>query len=949
MVRGSFFEQFFADRGGLGEPNTQGEINVLCPFPHAKGYETRPSAHVNLDKGVFHCKTCEAEMRFDSGGLSEVRFVSMFYGVSYTKAIRMLDYKPKQTEDPDTWQRSIDMLLNSCKADLAYLEARGIPLEAVKEYNLGSDGSYILYPITMNGVFLDVRSYNREPTPDNPAKMKSKSGTTGCYLFPYDHWSKDERPTLLCAGENDALLARVRGFNAITGTGGEGRFPEMFAYMFKGRDVYICYDCDEAGRKGAASAGYHLKEAGANVFVVDLGLPGTKGSKDITDFFIKEGKTAAELQALMDAAPVYSKELENSVKNHRYPLVDLWRVVEGTYHGKRISSRVVLSGIYDQGMKVPAAVEWSCTGAIDGNAACQGCSMAGESGTWMADEHVRDVLKLVEVSDKEQRSQIRSLVGFPDKCPRPITRPIAYEPVFKVVFTPDVDSMNEDSGTRLVEMYGYTIGLNTELEDGNKYRAYFETHAHPKDQRAFMIVDKVEESDNSVNAFRMTPEINQQLQVFKGDPFKMMDERAKRMHSLTVFYKPYKLVADSYNISFHSVLEFKLFGRLMKGYPEIYIAGDTRTGKTETGKTYQSHIRLGSTTEVKNATVAGLIGGADSIPSGGWRINWGVIPKNHRGMLILDEAGGLSHEIISKMTGMRSEGIAKIEKIAKGSAPARTRLVWIANPRTVNGIPKTVSQYANGIQIMQDLIGAPEDIARFDACVIIEDDGRESNPNEQPEVEMWDAEACRNLVCWAWSRKADQVQFAPGIEDYLVMVAHELNAKFDCSVKFLGKEAFKKIARIAVACAASCYSTEDGETVLVDKVHIDWAVDYLTRCYSDKAFRLDDFAKRERDLKTTNQAINDMVASIYRRHQTIIKILLEAVVPISPANLQVMSGVDRTPFSELMQKMVSASLINYDASKGITASERLRQAVKAIRKDERDIEIIPLTEKDGIM
>ena len=28
----------------------QGEISVLCPFPHDKGYERNPSAHVNLAK-----------------------------------------------------------------------------------------------------------------------------------------------------------------------------------------------------------------------------------------------------------------------------------------------------------------------------------------------------------------------------------------------------------------------------------------------------------------------------------------------------------------------------------------------------------------------------------------------------------------------------------------------------------------------------------------------------------------------------------------------------------------------------------------------------------------------------------------------------------------------------------------------------------------------------------
>jgi DNA primase len=72
---------------------------------------------------------------------------------------------------------------------------------------------------------------------------------------------------------------------------------------FKGKKVYIAYDCDKAGRDSSMRMAYYLREVKADVYLVDLGLPGTKDNKDITDYFMKNGKTAADLQALMDTFP----------------------------------------------------------------------------------------------------------------------------------------------------------------------------------------------------------------------------------------------------------------------------------------------------------------------------------------------------------------------------------------------------------------------------------------------------------------------------------------------------------------------------------------------------------------------------------------------------------------------------------------------------------------------
>jgi hypothetical protein len=56
------FENFFQEVD-FNSANESGEVAVACPFPHTtengkRYYETNPSAHINVEKGLFHCKVC---------------------------------------------------------------------------------------------------------------------------------------------------------------------------------------------------------------------------------------------------------------------------------------------------------------------------------------------------------------------------------------------------------------------------------------------------------------------------------------------------------------------------------------------------------------------------------------------------------------------------------------------------------------------------------------------------------------------------------------------------------------------------------------------------------------------------------------------------------------------------------------------------------------------------
>lgn len=944
MQAGEFFIQFFNSRGGLSEKDS-GECNVLCPFPHDKGYETNPSAHVNLKRYVYHCKTCQAEGRFNDGGLSEIGFLAEVYGVEYEDAVKLFSSTDADdTFTEEAWDRACSALHTHMEYMTYLTEQRGLTKDTILEYRLAFTGDGIAYPVFVNGYLCDKRTYR----PGMHPKMASERGAEPL-LFPFDAWqATKEDYTLLCAGENDCLLARQHGFNAVTVTAGEGRFPRIFAGLFKHKTVYISYDCDKAGKEGAMRVAFCLHEAGAHVRLVDLGLPGTKDSKDITDFFLKEGKTSEDLYHIMQQSPEYSDEDFQRGKNLVYPLVDLWKTSRGEYSGRRISSRVILSGSYDQVMHCPTAIEWKCGGAVKDSDICAVCPLRDKAGWWsLNDKNLKELMELIDVNEKQQDAAIHKFIHMPTKCPNGTWNVRARKDVHKVIFTPDVDTESEDTGYKAVEQYAYTVGLD--LRDGERYRIFFRTYAHPLDgQRVFLIVDKAEQSDNSLNSFQLTPEIHEQLKIFQGDPFLQMQDRAERLHGVPgMLFRPYEMVAHVTNIMYHSVLRFKFNGQEMKGYPEALLFGETRTGKTEVALFFQRYVRIGNHVPLKGATTASLLGGAEKTNNGSFKVTWGVVPRNHKGIVLLDELSGMSPEVMGSLTSMRSERKAAVTKIARGTAPAETRLIWTANPRTdARHRSKHIFDYPNGIEILRELIGADEDIARFDFCVLIAKNPDESSsPLDKPEKEAYPSEVYRNLIYWVWSRNSSQIQFSEGVESYIVQVSKEFVDAYDSDVNLLGSETWKKITRIAVSCAGACFSsTPDGDSIVVNKSHVDWAAAFLRRCYDNPVFRLGEYVRERRNNNTTNQAANAIVAGICRTQPMLVKMLINASSPVQLPALQTISGLEGQPFRELISKMTSSFLLRAEPN-GVNATRRLRLAVDAYKADYHKSKMVPLSEQ----
>jgi len=318
------------------------------------------------------------------------------------------------------------------------------------------------------------------------------------------------------------------------------------------------------------------------------------------------------------------------------------------------------------------------------------------------------------------------------------------------------------------------------------------------------------------------------------------------------------------DLVYHSPMSFYFGKKLVeKGYPEGLIIGDTRCGKSETSKQLINHYNLGARSSGENTTPAGLIGGLHQVRNG-WRISWGRIPLNDKRLLFIDEVSGILEEEIAKMSDLRSSGIAEVTKIQTERTFARTRMVWLSNPRSADSI----NNFGSGTEIITRLIGKPEDIARFDFVVILdkdEIDEEDADERKQPDVpHIFTKSLCHDLVLWAWSRKAEQVRLDAATIDACHTYGKLMSTKYSSDCPIVNSMEQKiKLARLSVSLACRLFSTDDtGQLVIVTPKHVEYIYEFLNRQYDLPHFGYDLFSHKkihEEHIKDTN-TVEDLLA-----------------------------------------------------------------------------------------
>jgi len=289
-------------------PNSSGEFILQCP----------------------ECKHDPAKC-FVNGGGKGISCKHCSYSPSWRKFA--LRYQPPSKEDEalETFVKACEERLLQDHELIAYLTERGLTKDTIKSQRLGYcdprmykaseidvkvhlayEDSFswelenrITIPYTEDSIVLTVRG---KSYPDLEAKPKYKS-LKGSKSLPYIPSKLDtDLPVILVEGELDSIILRQNGIQAI-GIPGAGNFkPDWTSHL---KHLYIAFDGDEAGQKGADKVikqileirridlpeGYDVGE-----YISTFGVESFKSLIDKSVFYLQgKPQTDDKLSSLVDA------------------------------------------------------------------------------------------------------------------------------------------------------------------------------------------------------------------------------------------------------------------------------------------------------------------------------------------------------------------------------------------------------------------------------------------------------------------------------------------------------------------------------------------------------------------------------------------------------------------------------------------------------------------------
>ena len=216
---------------------------------------------------------------------------------------------------------------------------RGLKEDTIKFFKLGWDGNRITIPVFYHSKLVTMR-YRKDPydtNPKNPKYMSHPGSDT--VLFNADCLDNKTKGTTIVEGEFD-LMTYWQEVNkeVVTSTGGCMTFKDEWVDMFLGISrINICFDNDEAGRKGAENAAKKL--GWFRCWDILLPKKDTEKKKDLNDFFFADNKSLTDWFKVYKDANKFP-ELSDEKITPIYDIVDISR--ENMIKGKRI--RGVITG-----------------------------------------------------------------------------------------------------------------------------------------------------------------------------------------------------------------------------------------------------------------------------------------------------------------------------------------------------------------------------------------------------------------------------------------------------------------------------------------------------------------------------------------------------------------------------------------------------------------------------
>lgn len=867
-------ENFYAPYFKSGHKFSLNKL-VHCPFP---GHEDKePSFKVNFD-GSFICFGCQTK------GGGPIKFHQIISG--YPSIMQSLRELYSECVEAIVGDDVLDLLHKKLMSDVEFVERlyreRGIRKEILIAYYCGKteDGNRLTIPVHNKFGFVTcVHALNIFHTKEfrdcEPIRLKMPTRQ----LHPLSVLQSHD-VVVLAEGQADMLCGLSHGIACATVGGSSNKLRSEDMRHLVGKTVVVCYDQDQAGTKGAKTIADQLMMSGMVTEVKILDLPVADGNKDLTDWLVKEGHTREEFFELVRAADFHALPIPELLANRNKlamgisemetggdtgpPFVPLHKLRMDQYFNKICRSEAEVIGKAPETVCCPKQIYIQCSG---GRAKCKydSCPMKEDPfGAHLfeigADDP--DIIRLMDARQNELPAVVKDLLRCGPKCSVRVDVKKAYF-VSKILLSPDP---RKDEGgttnTESIQMPGYYIG--TDIVPNVPYLLTGYLTRHPVSGSAVYVAIKAEAMSDTLSSFSVTEEVLELLRPFscfvKGKPlFPQMMQFYEHMGQTITKIRKRPLTHMAIDLVYFSPVSLMFCDQYIhKGALDVLVFGDTRCGKGFISEGLQRYYEHGEVISAENVSMMNLIGGI-KVLSHFRGVCWGRLATRHKDTVIIDEMNSLKPDEIGRMSRVRSEGVAQVNKDGlRHNANAITGIIWLSNPRD----RRLLRNYNYGIQALETLVPAPEDIARYDyihAVAVDEVSAEDINANGKHYGDhKFTKIQCHNLILWAKSRPPDHFEFSTKAADRILRASVELGKKYSSTFPLiLAENARFKLARISAAIAARIFNnTHNGKWVYVDEWCVDCAVDFLEALYDNNTLGLKSFSDMER--KKTNLKEKDL-------------------------------------------------------------------------------------------
>jgi hypothetical protein len=322
------------------------EQNVSCPFHD----DNNPSCSVNTRNNLFHCKSCGkkgdvisfVEDMNNEGTARAIEYLWDGLVPDYLKSeavtnSALLTATPtiiSKTETPTPVPKAEQEILNDRGKHVFRQQSQNNPVflallrayspvfegnkDRINQFLIGYDPTSckLSIPYLHKGNIVRIKLVDKRLTTDkrfcvltyptkSHAEYESFKSAPEKTLYNQDVlYNNENTDILLCEGEKDVITATVNGFNAVSGYGGVSHWDASWNELFTGKNVYIVFDNDSAGKDNAIKVACQLfnYKSTLNVKIIPLSDTCIEKGEDLTDYFCKYQKKSSDLNALISNA-----------------------------------------------------------------------------------------------------------------------------------------------------------------------------------------------------------------------------------------------------------------------------------------------------------------------------------------------------------------------------------------------------------------------------------------------------------------------------------------------------------------------------------------------------------------------------------------------------------------------------------------------------------------------